>query len=90
MIVAPHTIPVRHNSRLYGPDEEFEIDRAGYERIANHLDVIDDSDAKSFDKMTAPELKEYAVKISLDLGEATTKPDILAKIKAAVGEGNDD
>lgn len=47
MIVAPHTIPVQHNGRLYGPGEEFEIDREGYERIEDHLDVIDDNDASS-------------------------------------------
>ncbi len=38
---------------------------------------------KSLDKMTVPELKDYAEANEIDLGDATKKPDILAAIEAA-------
>lgn len=44
MIVTPKLIPVRNNGTRYLPGEEFEISRAGYERISEHLEVVDESD----------------------------------------------
>lgn len=45
---------------------------------------------KSLEKMTVPELKEYAETNGIDLGDATKKPDILATITGLKdGEPND-
>jgi hypothetical protein len=37
---------------------------------------------KPVDKMTVAELKAYAEKLEIDLGTATSKPDILAVVQA--------
>lgn len=41
---------------------------------------------KSPDDMTVPELKAYADGKGIDIGDATKKEDILAKIKGAGGQ----
>jgi len=85
MIVKPKEIAVRHNGRRYAPGEEFEIDQAGYTRIAAHLDVVaeDEPEDKPLEKQSVAELKAYAELKGIDLGEATKKPEILAVILAA-------
>ena len=51
---------------------------------AGHLRLVEDAPAvKTVDEMTAAELKQYADDNGIDLGEAKTKPEILAAIKAA-------
>ncbi|MBB6670273.1 hypothetical protein [Cohnella nanjingensis] len=91
MIVTPNLIAVNHNGHRYVPGEEFEIDRAGYARIAGHLDVIDDEDKpaaeKPLEKQSVAELKAYAELHNIDLGDADKKPAILAAILAAQQAG---
>lgn len=79
MIVEVKEIPVRHNGMRYGKGEQFEIDSKAYDRIKGYVNVIDESDSleKTLDEMTVPELKAYAAKNNIDLGEATKKEDIL-------------
>ena len=91
MIVKSISIPIRHNGCRYTAGEEFEIDDAGYERIANHLEVVDaveNAADEPIEEMKVEELKAYAAKHNIDLAGATTKADILAAIQAASGGGN--
>lgn len=75
MIVKVKNIPVRHNGQLFGAGMEFEMERADYEKIKQHLDVVDESDKPS--KADAdPELdalrirgKELGVKSFHNLGK---------------------
>lgn len=75
------------------PDEEAE------QRIAaGHCTAVDEprrrlrrtktepDGPKPIDKMTVDELKTYAAEHGIDLGDATKKNDILAKIEAAQDE----
>jgi hypothetical protein len=51
------------------------------------VEVSDDD--KPLDEMTVPELKKFATKNEIDLGDAKTKPEVLAKIEAHnAGGGN--
>jgi hypothetical protein len=44
---------------------------------------------KSLDEMTVNELKAYAAEKEIDISKVEKKADILAAIKAAEGEGNE-
>lgn len=85
MIVTPNKIPVRHNGQLFGAGEQFEIDHAGYEKIQQHLDVVDDGDDKLNKSGANPEIealrtrgKELGVKGYHNLGKE--------KLVAAIAE----
>lgn len=46
------------------------------------------NERKSMDKMSVPELKEYAKEMEIDLGQATKKDEIIALIQAKGGAEN--
>lgn len=78
MLVEVKGIAIRHNGTCYAKGDTFEIDAKQHERIKDHVDVIDEADReKTIDEMTVPELKEYAAKNNIDLGDATKKDAIL-------------
>ena len=90
MKVEVKEIQVRHNGTLYEKGASFSLPANQYERIKAHVIVLDEEDEpaaepdKDIDDMTVPELKTHAVRLNIDLGEATKKDDILEKIKAAI------
>lgn len=55
----------------------------GYEVEEEVLKEANENPEADLDKMTAPQLKAYAEKNEIDLGDATKKEDILSAIKAA-------
>lgn len=89
MIVSVKETPIRHNGTVYRAGDEFEINKAGYDRLEPYVDVVeDDEEAEvAIEDMTGAQLKAYAKSNNIDLGEATRKPDILAKIQEAQGGG---
>lgn len=87
MIVQVKDVAIRHNGTKYNTGEEFQIERAQYERIKAHVNVIDENESpKPVEKMTVAELKDYAAENEIDLGEAAKKEDILQLILAASKE----
>ncbi|MNB80555.1 hypothetical protein D3C75_273200 [compost metagenome] len=85
MKVQVNEIPIRHDGTRYEKGESFSLSDAQYERIKDHVTVLEEADelagAKSVDEMTVAELKAYVAEQNIDLGEATKKEDILAKIR---------
>jgi hypothetical protein len=82
---------IRHNGTLYSEGASFSVTAEQYERIKQYVEVLEDEPSepaagKAIDDMTIPELKAYAAGAEppIDLGDATKKEDILAKIKAAL------
>lgn len=49
MIVKVKKIPVRHNGSRYLANDEFEIDRTGYEKIEKFVDVVEEDSDSSKD-----------------------------------------
>lgn len=45
MIVEVKRIPIRHNGERYTKGSRFEIDRKHYEKIKDHVNVIDEDDS---------------------------------------------
>jgi len=89
MKVQVNEIPIRHNGTLYEKGASFSLSAAQYERIKAYVTVLSEADepasppVKAIDEMTVAELKEHAAAAGIDLGAASKKEDILAKIKAA-------
>lgn len=85
---------IRHNGTLYSKGASFSVTAEQYERIKQHVEVLEEDEAatgnadKAIDDMTISELKAYAASAepAIDLGEATRKEDILAAIKAALNQ----
>lgn len=87
MKVEVNKISIRHNGTLYAKGASFNLSAEQYERLKDHVTVLDETDEtavpeKSIDEMTVTELKDHAAATGIDLGDATKKEDILAKIKA--------
>lgn len=77
-------------------DDEQDAERITYLKKQLKADVYEDVTVeplekaeKPLEKRTVPELKKYAEDNSIDLGEATTKADILAAIAAAEADTDD-
>lgn len=91
MIVSVKDIPVRHNGKVYRAEEEFEINRTGYDRLAAHVEIVDEDDEpvveKPIEEQTLPQLKAYAKLHAIDLGDAVKKPEVLEKIQEALNAG---
>lgn len=82
-------IPVRYDGITYPAGNVFSADEADVKSMLQLVTVIGESKdpegaEKSVDKMKIDELKEHAALHEIDLGEAKTKPEILAVIKAAI------
>jgi hypothetical protein len=80
---------IRHDGTLYSKGASFSVAPEQYERIKQHVEVLEKDKPvaeKSIDEMTVPELKGYAASSEppIDLGDATKRDEILAKIKAAL------
>lgn len=45
MIVQVKDVAIRHNGTKYNTGEEFQIERAQYERIKAHVNVIDENES---------------------------------------------
>lgn len=58
-------------------------------RVVGEDEVADDTDANPLDDLTAPGLKGFATAHNIDLGDATLKGDIRAKIDAALAADDD-
>lgn len=84
MKVQVNEIPIRHNGTLYEEGASFSLTTEQYERIKDHVTVLDETEGepeKSLDEMTLPELKAYAKAHEIELGDVTKKDEILAILK---------
>jgi endogenous inhibitor of DNA gyrase (YacG/DUF329 family) len=52
-----------------------------------NVEPVEDLKEKPLDKKTIPELKEYAELHKIDIGDATKKEDILAKLEGGAANG---
>ncbi|WP_158289259.1 hypothetical protein [Paenibacillus flagellatus] len=82
MVVTPKQIPVRHNGKRFAPGEPFEIDRKGYERIASHLDILDEDDEQEVADPALEALRERGKELGIR-GWHSMGPE---KLAAAVAE----
>lgn len=65
------------------PSEERYAELAGKENLRKEPLIELVEEAKSLEKMKKDELQAYAAEKGIDLGDAKTNPEIIAKIKEA-------
>ena len=95
--IPTHTIVVTREGKRVSPkigepfeftaDEVKEISAVSKDALRKVERVVEDDDATGTDleALTVPKLKAYAAEKQIDLGDASSKADILAAIKAAEG-----
>jgi hypothetical protein len=66
----------------YPAEGEIPVSDDEYQRLVDDK-AIEEDEGDDFDAMTVAQLKERAEADGIDLGEATKKADIIAKIRAA-------
>ncbi|MEK5235458.1 hypothetical protein NST99_07140 [Paenibacillus sp. FSL L8-0470] len=78
-------IPIRHNGQLFQKGESFSVTEKEFARLEKHVTVLeaDEIVPVPVPEMKLPELKDYAKKHGIDLGEATKREDVLAVILKA-------
>ncbi len=63
-------------------ERALDIEKGLRGEISEVEDADGEDDGDGFDAFTVPELKQYAIDKSIDLGTAKNKPEILAAIRA--------
>lgn len=75
--------PIRHNGELFRKGDSFSVTEQEFVHLKKHVVVLEEDRVIPVSEMKLQELKAYAKKHGIDLGEATKREEVLAVIQKA-------